>query len=176
MPYIRGLTAIAIVILVGTVAGLLAAPGQQKPDFSGRWTADPTPARGAVDMGSGWGSPITITQDALKLTVEYTFFTRGDMQPPLRFIYALDGSETRNSVMMGRGVQIQASKTTWGDGKLTIRTVHTFADPASNKPLTTEVTQILSLDAGTLVVETIRPGVLGGPPSTSRTIYRKAPG
>ena len=160
--------------MVIAAASALGAAGQQKPDFSGRWTADPAPARGAADMGSGWGSPITITQDAAKLTVEYVFFARGDMQPPLRFIYALDGSETKNTVMMGRGMQIQASKATWGDGKLVIRTIHTFADPASNKPMTTEVTQTLSIDAGTLIVETIRPGVMGGPPSTTRSVYRKA--
>ena len=66
--------------------------------------------RGRGDMGSGWGSTITITQDAARLTVEYAFFSRGDMQPPLKFVYALDGSETKNSVMMGRGIQGQTSR------------------------------------------------------------------
>jgi hypothetical protein len=173
MANIRSLAAVTIAL--GMVCAVGAAQ-QQKPDFSGRWTVDAAPARGAVDMGSGWGSPITITQDAARLTVEYVFFARGDMQPPLKFFYALDGAETKNTVMMGRGMQIQASKTTWQDGKLLIRTIHTFADQGSNKPLTTEVTQTLSLDAGTLVVETMRPGVLGGLPSTSRTVYRKTPG
>src|SRR5262245_15459247 len=81
---------------------------QSHPDFSGRWTSEPeaaatpaaTPARGGGggagagggrgargDMGSGWGSNITIAQDAQKLTVEYMFFVRGDMQPPLKFSY-----------------------------------------------------------------------------------------
>src|SRR5687767_7961220 len=86
------------------------AQAQTKPDFSGRWTTDAAPAptpsaaqpagapatppRGggpgrSGDMGSGWGPTITIVQDATRLTVEYAFFARGDMQPPLRFAYAL---------------------------------------------------------------------------------------
>ena len=73
-------------------------------------------------MGSGWGSTITITQDAARLTVEYTFFARGDMQPPLKFVYALDGSETKNSVMMGRGMQVQTLEDGVGRRRLVITT------------------------------------------------------
>mgnify|MGYP001827547194 CR=1 FL=1 len=54
------------------------------------------------DMGSGWGSNLTIGQDTNRLTVEYAFFSRGDMQPALVFDYALDGSGTTNSVMIAR--------------------------------------------------------------------------
>lgn len=126
-------------------------------------------------MGSGWGPVITITQDANRLTVEYAFFGRGDMQPPLRFLYALDGSETKNSVMMGRGVQEQLSKAAWDGGKLVITTLHTFANPTSGKTMTEEVKQTLSLESpASLVVETTRAGVLGGPSSTTRTIYKKS--
>ncbi len=125
-------------------------------------------------MGSGWGSTITITQDATRLTVEYAFFSRGDMQPPLKFVYALDGVETKNTVMMGRGMQTQSSKATWDAAKLVITTVHPFADPATGKPGTAQVTQVLSLEAPTsLVVETTRSGVLGGAATTTRVTYRK---
>ena len=177
----------------------VVAPVQAKTDFSGRWTTDPepaaaapaagasatgAPARGAGagggrgpargDMGSGWGSTITITQDAARLTVEYAFFGRGDMQPPLKFVYALDGSETKNSVMMGRGMQVQTSRTAWDGAKLKITTLHMLADPATGKPMTAEVVQVLSLESPTsLVVETTRAGVLGGAPVTTKTAYRK---
>jgi hypothetical protein len=125
-------------------------------------------------MGSGWGSNITITQAADRLTVEYAFFARGDMQPPLRFIFALDGSETKNSVMMGRGIQTQTSKTAWDGDKLVITTAHGFENPANGQPMKIEVKQTLSLESPTsLVVETTRSGVLGGPPATTRTVYRK---
>lgn len=178
----------------------VSVTAQTRPDFSGRWTSEPEPTPGGVgqagaapgggggagqrgggspvrtgDMGSGWGSNITVTQDANRLTVEYAFFTRGDMQPPLKYVYALDGSETKNSVMMGRGVQVQTSKTAWDGDKLVISTVHSFAHPETNEPMKIEVQQTLSLGSPTsMTVETTRSGVLGGPPSTTKTAYRKS--
>lgn len=183
-----GGAALAVACLFG-----LAVRAQGRPDFSGRWTSDPDPAaapagrqggagggqRGggagrAGDMGSGWGSPITIAQTATQLTVEYVFFARGDLQPPLKFVYALDGSESRNTVMMGRGMQVQRSKAAWSGDSLVITTIHTFEDPSSRTPATVEVKQTLTLDpSGTLVVETMRGGALGGPATTTRTEYRK---
>jgi hypothetical protein len=153
------------------LAAMAVTPLQTVPDFSGRWVADPGPA---PDMGSGWGSSITVAQDASRLTVEYAFFGRGDMQAPLRFAYALDGSETKNSVMMGRGVQEQSSRAAWQGGTLVVTTTHAFTDPQTGKPVTMTVKQALTLDSpASLVVETTRSGVLGGPPSTSRTVYKK---
>lgn len=167
----------------------VSAMAQTRPDFSGRWTSEPAPAMttpggqpaggqsGAVragDMGSGWGATITIAQDARRLTVEYAFFARGDMQPPLKFAYSLDGSETKNSVMMGRGIQAQTSRTAWESDNLVITTVHTFENPANGQPMTVEVKQRLALESPTtLVVETTRSGVLGGSPTTTRTVYKK---
>jgi hypothetical protein len=187
-PGIAGLLATPAIAL-GLAISLLA---QSKPDFTGRWTTDPDQAlspavpgapagaraggqRGSVgDMGSGWGSTITVSQDVNRLTVEYAFFGRGDMQPPLKFVYALDGSETRNTVMMGRGVQVQASTTAWDSDRLVITTVHSFTDPVSRGPATVTVKQTLSVALPTsLVVETTRSGALGGPSSTTRTVYRK---
>lgn len=125
-------------------------------------------------MGSGWGSTITITQDAARLTVEYAFFGRGDMQPPLKFVYALDGSETRNSVMMGRGIQQSASTAAWQGNTLVITTIHAFPDPETGKTTGVEVKQALSLESPTsLVVETTRPAVRDGPLSKTRNVYRK---
>lgn len=174
--------------LCGVLAGTTAVATAQT-DFSGRWTTDADPAapqrgagpgapgggRGAArgDMGSGWGPTITITQDAQQLVVEYAFFARGDMQPPLRFVYALDGSETKNTVMMGHGMQVQTSRAKWDGAKLSITTRHSFIDIATNKPATTEITQTLSLESAALVVETTRAGVSGGPATTTRTTYRK---
>jgi hypothetical protein len=183
----------AVVVACGTLSG-----AQSKPDFSGRWTTDPDPAaapppaaagragappppaaggqRGgrSGDMGSGWGSTITVAQDAARLTVEYAFFTRGDMQPPLKFVYALDGSETKHSVMMGRGIQRQTSKAAWDGERLVITTQHPFADPETGNPSTAEVKQVLSLESPTsLVVETTRTIPSGAPAKTTRTVYRK---
>jgi hypothetical protein len=162
------------VLLVALLAASLAVVAPPA-DFSGRWAADPPAvANGRGDMGSGWGSPITITQDAQRLTIEYAFFGRGDLQPPLKFVYALDGSETKNSLMMGRGVQTQSSKAAWNGDALVITTTHTFVDPGSGKPATIDVKQTLSLESPTsLVVETTRASVDGGPANTTRTTYKK---
>jgi len=157
---------------------------QTKPDFSGRWTSEPEattaapgsgpPAARAGDMGSGWGTNPTITQTGDRLTVEYVFFARGDMQPPLKFVYALDGTEMKNSVMLGRGIQMQTSKTTWEGDKLIISTTHSFENPANGQPMKSEVKQTLTLASPTqLVVETTRSGVLGGAPTTTKTVYKK---
>ena len=171
------------IITVALFAATVMA--QAKPDFSGRWTSEPEakttepgsgqPSAARVgDMGSGWGTNPTITQTADRLTVEYMFFARGDMQPPLKFVYALDGTETKNSVMLGRGIQMQTSKTAWEGAKLIITTTHTFENPTNGQPMKSEVKQTLTLASPTsLIVETTRGGVLGGPSTTTRTIYKK---
>lgn len=160
------------------------AEAVQRPDFSGQWTIE-QPAGGrvgrgggrggaAADMGSGWGRTITITQDAARLTVEYAFFSRGDMQPPLKFRYALDGSATTNRVLMGRGMQETTAVTAWEGDTLVITTTHHFADPETGTPATEVVTRRLRLEsASTLLVETTRGGALGGPPSTTETTYTR---
>jgi hypothetical protein len=192
-------------VTVAALAAGVAASGsaQAKPNFAGRWTTDPDPAAatagraagggagggraagagggagrqaaGAASMGSGWGSTITITQDAARLSVEYAFFARGDMQAPLKFVYALDGSATKNTVMMGRGMQEQTSRVQDLGDKLAIVTSYTIPNPAGGgSPLTTDFTQVVSLESPTsLVVETTRAGILGGAASTTRTVYRK---
>lgn len=193
---------IAGVVTVLTLQVVLVA-SQAPPNFSGRWTTDPEPAAapaagapqgqrggapgggagpgtggagrgGRGDMGSGWGSTINVTQNDATLTVEYTFFGRGDMQPPLRFVYDLTGKPTTNTVMMGRGMQSQTARATWDGDKLVLITTHTLADPATGKPMTADVTQTLSLGSSTsLVVETVRAGVLGAEPTTTKVTYRK---
>jgi hypothetical protein len=178
---IRTASLAAIAISVWMAASVLA---QAPPDFSGQWTAEPAPAAttpptpGAPpprgDMGSGWGSPLTITQDARQLVVEQALFSRYDLQPALRFVYALDGSEARNAVMIGHSTQVRLSRTAWDGQTLRITTRYPAVDPASGKTFTTEVTQTLSLESPTaLVVAVVRAGALGGPTTTTRTVYRK---
>ena len=89
-------------------------------------------------MGSGWGSDITVTHDATTLTIEYAQFGRYDMQPPVKFVYLLNGSESRNTINMGRGPQEQVSKTAWDGNKLVITTRHSFTTSQSAGPRTTE--------------------------------------
>lgn len=158
----------------------------QPADFSGRWTLEApaiattaavpgTPAAAARpgDMGSGWGPAITITQDPQKLTVEYEFFSRYDAQPPLKFTYPLDGSEGKNVVNLGRGEQAAVSKARWDGTTLIITTTSTVSERGA-KPFAIEVTRKLSLESPTsLSVEVTRQGVLGGAPTTTKSIYKK---
>ena len=178
-------SALVVLSLTAVATALLA---QAPADFSGRWTLDApaiastpavpgTPAAAAApgDMGSGWGATITIAQDASRLTVEYAVFSRYDLQPPLTFKYPLDGSVGRNAVMMGRGEQIESSRAQWNGQALIIITTFDVADRGVGKPLTAEITRKLWLESpATLVVEVTRAGVLGGPASSTRSVYRKS--
>lgn len=170
----------ALVLLAAT------ATAQTRPDFSGRWTVAPEPSaagagRGGSQasgtIGSGWGGEITITQSAATLTVERAQFSQYDMQPSMRFTYALDGSESRNTINMGRGPQELTSKAAWRETSLVISTGYPFSNPQSGKGETLEVRQELSLDAeGSLVVTTTRSGPPGGQASATTTKYVKSSG
>jgi hypothetical protein len=157
------------------------------PDLSGKWTvAAPARAPGTAqgsappslsahgDMGSGWGSPLTVSQDAAALSVEYTCFHPRDVQPPFRFTYRLDGAESRNVVNLGRGPQLQVSRAAWQGERLVITTRHEFVNPRDGQVVTSETRQTLWLEAAdTLVIDTWRSGVLGGKSSTTRTTYAR---
>ena len=183
-----GATRRRALVTLWLTAVLTATLSAQPPvDFSGRWTLDApaisstpavpgTPAAAAApgDMGSGWGPTITIAQDTKRLSVEYTLFSRYDLQPPLTFTYPLDGSVGRNTVMMGRGEQMESSRAQWNGQTLVIITTFPIADRGAEQPFTAELTRKLWLESPTtLVVEVTRAGVLGGPASTTRSVYRK---
>jgi hypothetical protein len=173
------------IVMRVTAAALLFVAGpaaQAPPDFSGRWTIAPDPPapptqRGgrtvSGSLGSGWGPEITVTQNAATITIEYAQFARGDMQPPTKFVYRLDGTESRNTINMGRGPQEQVSKTGWDGSRLMITTSHQFHGPGG-KVMTSETRQVLSLESpAVLLVETTRSAVMGGQPSTTTTTYKK---
>ena len=161
---------------VAGAAGAGAAEGRGGAGGGGAGQRGGGARGGRGDLGSGWGTDITIAQDASKLTLTYAFFGRGDMQPPIKFVFNLDGSEAKNTVMMGRGMQEQLSKTTWDGGKLVIATVQNAPNPAgTGADVKTETKQVLSLESPTvLLVETTRAGVMGGAPSTTQTRYTKS--
>lgn len=163
------------------------AAAQTSPDFSGKWTLVPAAATAGVamgsappalsaagNMGSGWGADLTITQDSVTLTVQYTYYHPREVQPPLTFRYLLNGSTSRNTVNVGRGPQEQVSKVAWEGQTLAITTTHSFINPQNGQTMTSDITQRLSLESpSSLVVQATRSAVLGGTSSTTRTTYRK---
>jgi hypothetical protein len=117
---------------------------------------------------------VTIAQDTKQLTVEYPAFSRYDLQPPVKSIFPLDGSGGRNTMMMGRGEQVESSRARWDGRTLIIVTAILVSDRAVGKPFAADLTRKLYLEsASTLIVEVTRAGVLGGPSSTTRSVYRK---
>jgi len=175
------------VALTVFVAGLLATgtSAQEKPNFSGAWSGPPPgpPAASGgpmASLGNGWGDSFTIIQHSDTLTVERVLYRPRDSQPTLKFHYALDGSESRNTVLMGRGLQVQTSTAAWENDKLVITTLYDVPDAEDGHTVKCEVTQALALqppqeaaEEASLVVETTRCGVLGGLPSTTRTLYTR---
>ena len=106
-------------------------------------------------MGSGWGSSLTIRQESNSFAIEYAHFSTYDMQPPLRLVYALDGSDSVNSVMIGHAESTQHSRAVWREQTLLITTQ--IEVPGSN--MRVEVQQALTLESPqTLVIETTRSG------------------
>jgi hypothetical protein len=158
---------------------------QTPPSFAGRWSlvVEPVPTGAAAqsatlrgELGSGWGSTLVITQDAAQLIVESVVFSAYDLQPQPRFVYALDGSETRHTLMLGRGIQRQESRAAWDGNRLRLTTTYHAVDPSAGRTFVTEVTQRLTLESPTsLVIETTRGAPPGGVATTSRTTYAKQP-
>jgi hypothetical protein len=155
---------------------------QSRPDFSGEWVAtDSAPESRSVASvgdagfrvgtpGNGWRSPLTIRQQPNQLVVEYAFFSTYDLQPRLKFTFALDGSESRNAIMIGHAESVLRSTATWRDSTLVITTLYPL--PGGNG--TTEVRQALTLASPTsMVVETSRTEVTGTAPAVLRTTYTR---
>jgi len=159
------------------------------PDFSGAWSTSvlsSAPPTGAAapqhvpSLGSGWGDHISIVHDADRLEVERVVFVPREIQPLVHYRYALDGSETTNTINMGRSGPPSVSTARWDGNRLVITTTHRFRNPADGTWATSVVTRRLWLQpaAGTpfeasLMVETTRGSALGGLTSTDRTAYTR---
>ena len=161
------------------------------PDFSGTWTSldviPPIQSSRKINneervpsLGSGLGNKISIIQSENQLEVERILFHRRAIQPPFRYRFSLDGSETENTVPTGRSWPAPISTTEWKDNRLVITTSYPFRHPKTNKWMRSKTIQTLWLKYANrspwepaLVIETSREGVLGGVTSTNRTTYIK---
>tara|TARA_R110002073_G_scaffold72537_1_gene177733 strand:+ start:775087 stop:776994 length:1908 start_codon:yes stop_codon:yes gene_type:complete len=159
------------------------------PNFSGTWTTSmskmpsikkgPTPEL-IPTLGSGWGDEISMIHSDNQLEVERILFETKDIQPPFRYRYALDGSETKHKLPMGRTWPEPVSTTKWDGNRLVITTNYPFKNPQNGVWMTGKTIQTLWMQYAkaspwehSLVVETTRVGILGGISSTNRTVYYK---
>ncbi len=160
-----------------------AAIAQTKPDFTGTWTrVDDAPEQASIasagdvafvvgSMGSGWGSPLTIRQSPDLLQVEYPHFIGYDLQPPIRWKYALNGSDSLNTVMIGHADSVQRSQAKWQEHELVITT----QIPIPGDSERVHLRRVLSLESPeVLVIETTRTGLGDRPATITRTRYTKA--
>jgi len=160
-----------------------------EPDFSGTWSTDvlesSPPRRGQdvesiPELGSSWGNKISIIQANDQLEIERIIFVPREIQPPMRYRYSLDGSETQNKVTIGRSWPSPSSTANWEGNRLVIRTSFPFINPQDGNLMKAKMIQTVWLQYAkrtpwepSLVVETTRIGVLGGITSTNRTFYTK---
>jgi hypothetical protein len=160
----------AAVSVVAFVLSIVNLGAQAKPSFAGKWTMDPAsapaPPAGGGGRGGGrggmLGQELTVTQDAANLTLEY--MGGGQNPAPVKLVYKLDGTESKNMVM-GRGGQTeQVSKATWKGNSLVVVTTTGFG----------EQTRTFSIEGGNLIVETSTPGREGGAATVTKVTYKKA--
>lgn len=161
-----------VATLVSTAAVMMFTVGllaQAKPNFAGKWVreapaAPATPPAGGGGGGGGrgggggWGATNTITQDATTLTVEYT-----QGENPVKLVYKLDGTESKNTMQGRGGAMEQVSKAAWVGNTLVITTTTQMG----------ESKRVVSLEGGNLVIETTNPGREGGTPTTTKAVYKK---
>jgi hypothetical protein len=170
--FMRRITAALTIAATSVIAANLVA--QPKPNFSGKWTLDPSAsaapagAEGGRGRGggiTGWGQLFTATQDANTLTVEYT-----QGENPVKVVYKLDGSDSTNMMPRRQGGEpiAQVSKAVWDGAKLNITTTVTFGGNSF------EIKRAVSLDAGNLVLETTAPAFGGNTPTTTKAVYKKS--
>jgi hypothetical protein len=157
------------------------------PDFSGSWSstfpnASP-PRRGPAsesipDLGSGWGDQITIVHSPDTLMIERTFFVPREIQPPIRYRYAMNGGTSNNPVTMGRSWPAPESTTRWDGNRLVVTTTDRFRRSLEDDWQEARTEQTLWMEYAettpwepSLVVETTRYGSNGEGPVTNRTTY-----
>lgn len=138
------------VLCIAVLAVTLGAdPWQNRPDYSGVWTFVPPSAdeaAGQAFLRTWTGDPVTITQTAATITIEYV--SRGRANAPVKTVYNLDGSETktidRNSLPAS---QARVSRASWQGAQLVLTTIVPRVDASTGAPDPLEITEILSLES-----------------------------
>ncbi len=159
------------------------------PDFSGSWSTTELSTVSAINrsdkpktasLGSGWGEKISILHRPDYIDIERVVFTPREGQPLIVYRYASDGSNTENNINVGRSLKPRVSSTKMEDNRYVITTLFPYQESHSGPWREYKMIQTMWLETpvnppweAALIVETYRDGVLGGLPSTNRTLYSK---
>ena len=159
-------------IIAAAILSVASVAFAQKTDFSGTWTPE-APAAGAAAAGAAGGGqggggrrgmmprPMVVKQTADTLTIERTMG-----QNTVTSTYKLDGTESVNKVMRGRGenaTEVEVKSTAkWDGSKLVLST----QQQGRGGVMMTQV-QTWSLEGGNLVIEQGRDGAV------IKTVYKK---
>ena len=163
------------IISVGTIAmlafGMNDLVAQVRPNFTGNWTnADPKAAASAEGI-MYLGFAFTAEQDDKTLVVTPTIHQvhRSERPEQLRAVFNLDGSESKNPLIIHRdhlGVVDRTSRVRWDGDKLVLTTKTADENHGPSQ------TQTWSLDAsGRLIVDAIF--TYRGNSTTSQATYKK---
>jgi hypothetical protein len=156
-------------LLAVGMAFAAAHAGAQRPDFSGTWVRQDSaaqPSRAATgdaafrrgDMGSGLGTPLTITQATDQVKLSYEFFTSYDLQPRVKLEYAI-GRDSRNTVNFGSATAEVRSRAEWLGDTLEVASKFPAPPGVTAHPAQPDLVQRFWLDAqGRLVIDARRPG------------------
>ena len=166
MPHRLLPPALALVIFIAALSAAPVAFAQDRPDFSGTWTASPDPAAVSATgkpLPPVWGEQVTIDQKAQNLTLWRTY-----VAGPATITYALDGTET-TSRMPGRLCEPDTGATwtaSWEGPALTLAMIS--AIPPNGKPIKTDVRTTLQLESPDTLASTSSGAWPGRPHRASR--------
>jgi hypothetical protein len=126
------------------------------------------------DMGSGWGATLTFTRRGERLVLEYPFFSAYDLQAPLHYEFALDGTEVENDVTIGPDATRLYARAAWRGDTLVITTRQPVPRDVAPAGVMADVRRALLLESpDSLVIVTTRVGVSGAPTNVVRTVYAR---
>jgi len=127
------------------------------------------------DMGSGWGSPLTIVVEPTRLIATFNPYSAYDLQPTVSLTYPVDGSEARNQINLGFTTTVFTSRAAWQDGTLTATDWLPVPPEVAGPGVTALVRRTLTLrSTDTLMIETTRVGIADAPTVTSRSTYTRS--
>ena len=155
-------------VIVGVILLAAAGAAQERPSFSGTWTAQIDTSLRPVPVAA-YGPEFTLDHNGRALTVHRLF---GGL--PTTINYVLDGSETTSRIP-GR-LCLPDSGATWtatrDDNAIVIRMVNTIP-PGGGQPVPVDIRSVLQVeDANTLRVS-VTSQQANQPPRTSTTVYKK---